>query len=86
MFTGVWCSDAPRPAPCDGVALWQRIEATCTESEICLFSPLGEPVLSFQPAVEKFKEQWWRGFATQSGRELWLVSAERKQVWRFELP
>jgi hypothetical protein len=59
--------------------------ATCTESEIRLFSPLGEPVLSFRYPLENLKDHWWVCFATQGGRELWMVCAGLKKVCRFEL-
>jgi sugar lactone lactonase YvrE len=59
--------------------------ATCTESEIRLFSPLGEPVFSFQYPLENLKDHLWVCFATQGGRELWMVSAGLKRVCRFEL-
>jgi hypothetical protein len=60
--------------------------ATCTESEVWLFSAEGEPVLKFVPPVERFKDDSYQCFATHGGRELWLVSTASKKVARFELP
>ena len=60
--------------------------ASCTETEICLFNALGEPVLAFKYPLEHFKDHWWICFATESGRELWMVSPGLKKVVRFELP
>lgn len=63
--------------------------ATRTENDICLFDATDEPVLKFSPAVDGFNEvrtQRWLCFATMGGTELWLVCADRKSVWRFELP
>jgi hypothetical protein len=60
--------------------------ATCTESELCLFNAVGEPVLSFPYPLEHLKEHWWLSFATQNGRELWMVCPALKKVVRFEMP
>jgi sugar lactone lactonase YvrE len=60
--------------------------ATCTESAICLFTPTGEPVLSFEYPLEKLKEHWWTCYSTKGGRELWMVSSGLKKVCRFGLP
>ncbi|HWQ92846.1 MAG TPA: hypothetical protein VN673_14310 [Clostridia bacterium] len=58
---------------------------TCTESAICLFTSLGEPVLSFEYPLEKLNSHW-SSYSTKNGRELWLVSEWFKKVCRFELP
>ncbi len=60
--------------------------ATCTESAICLFTPLGEPVLSFEYPLEKLKEHWWTCYSARSGHELWMVSKGLKRVCRLQLP
>ncbi len=60
--------------------------ATCTESAICLFTPLGEPVLSFEYPLEKLKEHWWTCYSTKNGHELWMVSKGLKKVCRLQLP
>ncbi len=60
--------------------------ATCTESAVCLFTPLGEPVLSFEYPLEKLKEHWWTCYSTKGGQELWMVSSGLKKVCRFGLP
>ena len=60
--------------------------ASCTESEICLFSSSGGPVSAFQYPLEHLQDHWWSCFSTQGGHELWLVSTKLKKVYRFELP
>lgn len=60
--------------------------ATCTESAICLFTPTGERLLSFEYPLEKLKEHWWTCYSTKGGRELWMVSDGLKKVFRFGLP
>jgi hypothetical protein len=76
------------PANCvsSGFAYTGKYLAACTDSEICLFNTMGEPVLAFQYPLEHFKEHWWSCFSTQNDRELWMVCPGLKKVVRFELP
>jgi len=59
---------------------------TCTDTDICVLSATGEPLLSFPLPKEESKDPWWEAFSTESGRELWLVSRPLKKVHRFEMP
>jgi len=60
--------------------------ASSTESAICLFTPKGEPVLSFECELEKLKEHSWTCHSTKVGQELGMVSNGLKKVCRFALP
>jgi hypothetical protein len=76
------------PTGCNGsvFAYTGKHLVTASRSEICLFTNIGEPFLRFSPGIDDFESDSWECFATKEGRELWLASAQRKSVWRFELP
>jgi len=60
--------------------------ATRTDTDVCLFSASGEPILKFSPEWKDFKTERCECFAPFDGRELWFVAVDRKSVCRFALP
>ena len=62
---------------------------TRTKAHLCVLKATGEPILKFQPPIDGFSEpenEFWFLFSTLGARELWVVAAKQKSVWRFELP
>jgi hypothetical protein len=69
-----------------GFAFTGKHLVTTSASGIFLLATNGAPLQKFTPGMDQFAEGYWRSFATREGRELWVASAQRKLVQRFELP